>query len=180
MVCGAREASEPGQEIAYRCGKLIAERGFIVASGYARGVDMASHYGALETGGSTLAVLPYGLARFKWHQGLGEYLDPGRFLAVSEVPPLYGFTSINAFRRNKVLAALSEAVIVVEPGESGGTWHSAEQARRMNKPLFYFEGMRPHIVGRMEKLGACRLELVDGIPDLEPVFEQCNYDDNDS
>jgi len=173
MVCGARAASEKGCEIAFECGRQIAQEGYSVASGYARGVDLAAHKGALEAGGDTMAVLPYGLARFRVHQAIAEVFDPGRFIAVSEVPPSFGFSVKSAFRRNKFLAAVAEAVIVVEPGESGGTWYSAERAYRMKRPLFYFEGERPGIRGRMNSLGGIRLELKDGVPDLSPVYEQC-------
>ena len=173
MVCGAREASEKGCEIAFECGKQIAQAGLSVASGYARGVDRAAHKGALEAGGDTMAVLPYGLSRFRVHRNIAEVFDPGRFIAVSEVPPSFGFSVKNAFRRNKFLAAVAEAVIVVEPGESGGTWFSAEGAYKMKRPLFYFEGERPGVRERMNSLGGIRLELNDGVPDLSPVYEQC-------
>jgi DNA processing protein len=173
MVCGSRDASQTGLEIAYKCGRLIAERGYVLASGYARGVDRAAHLGALEGEGCTLAALPYGFSRLRLHRVLREVFDPARFIALSEIPPSYGFTVKSAYRRNKLLAALAEAVIVVEPGESGGTWSSAECASRMKKPLFYFEGERPDIIRFMEPIGGTRLRLREGIPDLEPVYRQC-------
>ena len=77
MVCGAREVSEKGIEIAYKCGKLIVKQGYSVASGYARGVDRAAHLGALEAGGNTIAVLPYGLSRFRVHRNIAEVFEPG-------------------------------------------------------------------------------------------------------
>ena len=92
---------------------------------------------------------------------------------MSEVPPSYGFTVKSAFRRNKLLVAHAKAVVVVEPGESGGTWYSAERAYRMKRPLYYFEGERPGIRGRMNSLGGIRLEVNSGEPDLSPVYEQC-------
>ncbi|HEX3000378.1 MAG TPA: DNA-processing protein DprA, partial [Armatimonadota bacterium] len=137
MVCGARDASPEGLDLAYRCGRLLADSGVTVASGYARGVDMAAHRGAFEAGGNTVAILPYGLARFRVHRDLEESFDPGRFLAISELGPWGVFTAHAALRRNKLLAALSDAVIVVEPGETGGTWYSAEKASEMGKPLFF-------------------------------------------
>ncbi|MCE5249309.1 DNA-protecting protein DprA [bacterium] len=173
MISGSREASVTGLEIAHACGKLITARGYAVASGYARGVDRAAHLGALEAGGNTLAALPYGFSRFRLHHTLAEAFDPERFLVMSEVPPGIGFSVMSAFRRNKYLAALAEAVIVIEPGEKGGTWFSAERASRMKKPLFYFEGDRPYVIERMIPLGGIRLTVKNGIPDIEPVFEQC-------
>ncbi len=174
MICGARESSDVGLDIARKCGNLIAEKGFTVASGYARGVDKAAHLGALEAGGETLAFLPYGLSRFRVCQALADSFDPGKFCVASEVPPTYGFTRRNALRRNKMLAAISEAVIVVEPSDSGGTWYSASRAMRMRKPLYYFEGNRQEVIGKMNPLGGIRLRMKNGKPDLSPVYEQCS------
>lgn len=172
MVCGARDASPEGLDLAYRCGRLLAHSGVTVASGYARGVDMAAHRGALDAGGNTIAFLPYGLARFKMHRDLGDAFDPDRFLAVSELQPWGVFTSHSALHRNKLLAALSEAVIVVEPGETGGTWYSAEKASALRKPLFFLEGMRPEIISRLEALGGIRLEVKNGTPEIGAVTRE--------
>ena len=170
FVCGARNASKKGREIAYKCGRLIAEAGYVVASGYARGVDVAAHHGALDAGGSTIAILPYGLSRFSVRRALGDVFDPENFLVVSEMPPSCGFLVKAALRRNKILVALANAVIVIEPGESGGTWHSVRKARSLQKPLFFHEGARPEIIGRMEKMGGERLDIKKGAPVLSKVY----------
>ncbi len=170
MVCGSRNASEDALGLAYRCGMLLADSGLAVFSGYARGVDMAAHRGALESGGSTLAFLPYGIQRFRVHRDLQGAFAPENFLAVSELEPWQVFTAYAALRRNKLLAALSGSVIVVEPGETGGTWYSAERARRLGRPLFFLEGRRPEIVSRLEGFGGVRITVSDGVPDLEPVI----------
>ncbi|MFC1573751.1 DNA-processing protein DprA [Candidatus Latescibacterota bacterium] len=174
MICGARESSDVGLDIARKCGSFVSEQGYTVASGYARGVDKAAHLGALEAGGDTLAFLPYGLSRFRVSQAFTESFDPDKFCVASEVPPTYGFTTWNALRRNKMLAAISEAVIVIEPSDSGGTWYSANRAMRMKKPLFYFEGSRREVIEKMSPLGGIRLRMKNGKPDLSPVYEQCN------
>jgi len=173
FVCGARTASKLGQEIAYKCGRLIADAGYILTSGYARGIDIAAHQGALEAGGSTVAMLPYGLSRFSVRQTLVDAFEQENFLAVSELPPSCGFIIKAALRRNKLLVALSDAVIVIEPGESGGTWFSAEKARSLKKSIFYHEGSRPEIIERMESLGGKHLEISRGAPQLKAVFRAC-------
>lgn len=170
MVCGARNASEEGCGLAYRCGRMIADAGYVVSSGYARGIDLAAHRGALEAGGDTLAFLPYGIAGFKVRREIGDSFDPERFLAVSELEPWQVFSANAALRRNKLLAAISVAVIVVEPGESGGTWYSAEKAYEMGKPLFFLEGSRPEIIPAMEALGGIQLKIRNGVPDLGSLF----------
>jgi DNA processing protein len=169
MVCGARNASETALDLAYRCGQSLANSNMVVASGYARGVDMAAHRGALDAGGSTLAFLPYGVARFTVRRNIREAFDPKRFLWVSEREPWQIFSSPAALHRNKLLAALARAVIVIEPGESGGTWYSAEQAHRMGRPLFFLEGNRPEVIGQLEPLGGIRLTVRNGEPDIRPL-----------
>ena len=173
FICGAREASDTGREIAYKCGRLAAEAGYVVISGYARGVDIAAHTGAVEGGGNTLALLPYGLARFSVRRELSELFNPDNFLVASELPPTCGFIVKGALRRNTLMVGLADAVIVIEPGESGGTWFSAERAADMKRPLFFHEGARPEIVPRMESMGGERLQVRNGAPVLDGVYERC-------
>ena len=173
LVCGARTASGAGLELAYKCGRLIAETGCCVVSGYARGVDLSAHLGALEAGGGTIAMIPYGLSRFSVRRGLMDVFDPDHFMVVSELPPSCGFMVKIALRRNKLLVAFADAVIVVEPGESGGTWYTAEKAILMQKPLFFHEGSRPEFIERMESMGAKRLTIRNGAPQLDEVYKSC-------
>ncbi len=172
MVCGARNASKTGLELAYKCGRLIAEQEFTLASGYARGVDTAAHIGALEAGGDTVAILPYGLLNFRLNHEVINSFDSERFLALSIFPLSYPFTARNAFRRNKLLVALSKAVIVVEPGETGGTWYSAQYASNTGKPLYFLEGERPGIIHKLEEMGGKRIEVNNGAPELGIVYEK--------
>jgi len=170
MICGSRNASGHGCELAYKCGRLIAEQDYTVASGYARGVDIAAHLGALEAGGSTIAILPYGLLKFRINRAIREAFDFEQFLAVSELPPSCPFTGRNALRRNKLLVALSRAIIVIESGETGGTWFSAKYASKKDKPLYFFEGLRPDVIPKLESIGGKRLKIKKGAPDLRKIF----------
>ena len=172
MVCGARNASLTAIELSFKCGRLIAETGYTLISGYARGVDIAAHLGALEGGGSTIAMLPYGLSRFRISRHLSNVFDPDFFLAVSELPPTCGFMVKAAFRRNKLLVAFADAVIVIEPGESGGTWHSVKETKKMHKLLFFIEGKRPNIIPHMESIGGKLLKISNGVPQLGEVYKK--------
>lgn len=162
LVCGARDASEKGCELAYKCGRLIADEGVTLLSGYARGVDIAAHLGALEAGGTTTAILPYGLSKFKLNKNMIEIYTPEQMLVVCEVPTFVGFSAQSAMRRNKLLVALAKAVIVVEPGEGGGTWYTAKKAKEMGKPLYFLEGDRPEIVPQLKELGGKRIVVKKG------------------
>ena len=172
MVCGARNASQSGIDLACKCGRMIAECGFTVLSGYARGVDLAAHIGALEAGGKTIAALPYGLSRFRMHKDLQDSYNPDSFLLISEFPLWQVFTAHSAFRRNKLMTALADAVIVIEPGETGGTWYSAEKASEMGKRLYFLEGERPEIIPYLESLGGERVCVENGFPNLKEILEE--------
>ena len=170
MVCGARNASAAACKLAYACGRLIAEQGYTVASGYARGVDMAAHIGALEAGGSTIAILPYGLGKFRLQNEIADLMANEQFLVVSEVPYTGRFTAARALGRNKLLVKMSRAVIVVEPGERGGTWFSADYAGKKGKPLYFIEGERPEVIPKLEGIGGKRIQIIANAPDLREMY----------
>ena len=79
-----------------------------------------------------MTISPYGLLNFRLNREMKDGFDLERFLAVSELQPSCRFTVRNAFRRNKLLVAISKAVIVVEPGETGGTCYSAQYASKIH------------------------------------------------
>lgn len=172
-ICGARDASSDGLEAAFACARELVRASYAVVSGYARGVDLSAHLGALEADGDTIALLPYGFSRFGIRKDLHDFFDPAHFLAATELPPTYPFIRDAALRRNGLMATLAEAVIVVEPGESGGTWYTADRAAEMNRPLFFCEGGRPEIIPRMEKLGAARIPFRNGVPCIDELVMRC-------
>lgn len=121
-ICGARDAGERSLAAAATCSSRLVEAGFSVVSGYARGVDIAAHSAALDAGGSTVIVLPEGIARFRWKRDLGDTtIEAGRVLVVSQFPPRQPWTPGAAMARNGVIVGLSKAVVIVEAGAKGGT-----------------------------------------------------------
>jgi DNA processing protein len=172
MVCGSRSASPEGLDLAFRTSRLIAEQGIVVASGYARGIDMAAHRGALHGGGDTIAILPYGVSRFRLSGDLDGIFKREHFAAASELPPWCPFTVQGALRRNVLLTACAAAVIVIEPGDTGGTWHSVKAARDLGRPLFFIEGSRSDFINRLERKGGSRIAVTNGVPNLQPVLDR--------
>ncbi len=73
--------------------------------------------------------------------------------------------------------ALSNAVIVIEPGETGGTWHSAKCAGKMGKPLYFHEGIRQNSISKLESMGGERLKVIRGAPDLTGIYEKIGQGD---
>lgn len=85
--CGSRNVTEKGIEVTIDIAKQIAELGWVVISGHARGVDIAAHRTALENGASTIIVVAEGISSFRLRQELKQIAKPEQILIVSEFPP---------------------------------------------------------------------------------------------
>jgi DNA processing protein len=128
--------------VAHALGRAFAEAGVVVVSGMARGIDSAAHLGALEAGGKTIAVLgtgvdvPYPAGNRQLHERICRV-----GLVVSENAP--GRTaSPGCFpRRNRIIAALARATIVVEAGHKSGALNTASQALQLGRVVGAVPGM---------------------------------------
>lgn len=136
-ICGSRQASPEAHEYAFKFGSEAANKGLVVVSGYARGVDRQAHKGALQVGGATIAVLPEGINYFRLVSELRPFIDlTCNFLAISMFDPDAFWKSWRAMERNKVIVGLSVALFVVEARETGGTINAAMECVRQKKPLW--------------------------------------------
>ncbi|MFI5568245.1 DNA-processing protein DprA [Streptomyces sp. NPDC051740] len=133
-VVGARACTEYGAHMAATLSAGLAERGWIVVSGGAYGVDGAAHRGALGSGGATIAVLACGVDRPypRGHTGLiGRIAEQG--LVVGELPPGDHPTPSRFILRNRVIAALTRGTVVVEAAHRSGSLVTARAARRLGR-----------------------------------------------
>lgn len=135
-IVGARAALAGSTTLARTLGNGLARAGIAVVSGGALGVDAAAHEGALEAGGTTVAVLGSALDRLYPERNLALFAriaTSGALLSELEpgTPPRRG----NFPRRNRLIAALARAVVVVEAGPRSGALHTAIWARRLRLPL---------------------------------------------
>ncbi len=128
-IIGTRHPTRAGLDTAAELGSGLADAGVAVVSGLARGIDGAAHRGALDAGGIAIGVvgngldMPYPRQHARLWQEVGE-----RGLLLSEWPPA---TTPDAFRfplRNRLIAALSEIVVVVESRETGGSMSTVAEA----------------------------------------------------
>lgn len=139
-TCGSRHADDNSLRAARACGEVIVEHGFTLVSGYARGVDMASHISALERGGTTVIVLPEGIERFTIRQGeFSEQWDSSRCVVVSQFSPSQPWSAGAAMARNSVISGLSRALVVVEAGEKGGTLAAGTHALDKGQPVLVLD-----------------------------------------
>ena len=140
-VVGARRATHRGREVARRLGAGLASRGVTVVSGLALGVDGAAHAGALAAGGPTTAVLGGGADRAspRSHDALfRRILAEG--LVVSEFLPGTPPRPHHFPRRNRIVAALAQAVVVVEAGDRSGALITVDHALDLGRDVWAVPG----------------------------------------
>ncbi|MFD7793888.1 DNA-processing protein DprA [Streptomyces sp. NPDC059759] len=133
-VVGARACTEYGAHMAATLGAGLAERGWVVVSGGAYGVDGAAHRGALGAGGATVAVLACGVDRPypRGHtQLISRIAEQG--LVIGELPPGDHATPSRFILRNRVIAALTRGTVVVEAAYRSGALVTARAAQRLGR-----------------------------------------------
>jgi DNA processing protein len=140
-VVGARSCSSYGAQVARSLGGELAAAGLVVVSGLARGIDGEAHRGALEAGGTTVAVLGCGIDRDypASHRELARRVaETG--LVVSEYPPGVAPAPWRFPARNRIVAGLCAATIVVEARERSGALITADFALEEGRDVFAVPG----------------------------------------
>ena len=134
---GSRKVSEKGVAITKDCvEQLSQEKDISIVSGYAQGVDEEAHYTALASGGSTIIILPNGISSFYVRQELKDVWDWDRVLVISEYLPKDKWSVSRAMNRNNTIIGLSDIMVVVEAGLTGGSLDAGLRTLEDNKPLF--------------------------------------------
>lgn len=144
-IVGTREASSAGKAAAWNAAEACARAGYTVWSGLAKGIDGEAHRGCLAAGGLTGAVLAHGLHMVyppEHHMLAGEVLGGGGCL-VSEHPGGVAPARAQFVQRNRIVAALSDALVIAECGRESGTMHAARFARELGVPIFAIASNHP-------------------------------------
>lgn len=141
-VVGTREANAHGVRLTQECVAALCRHGYTVISGGARGVDACAHREALRLGGKTWALLGCGVdvAYPPEHDALFSEIAAKEGLLLSEFPP--GERPEKGYfpRRNRLIAALSEAVVVVQCSLKSGALNTAEVAQELQRPIATYPG----------------------------------------
>ncbi|HAS72826.1 MAG TPA: hypothetical protein DCS67_01625, partial [Clostridiales bacterium UBA8960] len=129
-IVGSRKPTSYGRKVAYDLSKFLAKNGLCVVSGMALGVDSQAHRGALDGGGKTIAVLasgvnqPYPPSNLKLYH---EIIDTGGLILseqfIDDLALKYHFPL-----RNRIISAISDAVVIIEAGEKSGSLITATHA----------------------------------------------------
>jgi DNA processing protein len=140
-MVGTRRPSAYGSSVAHRLAHDLALRQLVVVSGLARGVDSASHRGALEAKGKTVAVLGSGIDVIYPRENKKLAEEVARSGAViSEFPLKTGPTPENFPIRNRIISGLSLGVVVVEAAEYSGSLITARLALEQNREVYAVPG----------------------------------------
>ncbi len=136
-IVGTTRPSQKGRAIARGFAARLSKLGCTIVSGYAHGIDSSGHRGALAAGGRTIMVVPYGVERFEPRIGYPRVEKLVRNAAVvSECPPQARWTRVAAIGRNRMVVALSRALLAVETGRRGGTINTIGIAHAHERPVF--------------------------------------------
>jgi DNA processing protein len=140
-VVGARSCSPYGAQVARGLGRELAGAGVVVVSGLARGIDGEAHRGALEAGGRTVAVLGCGIDRDypRSHAELASRIRE-KGAVVSEYPPGIEPAPWRFPARNRIIAGLCAATVVVEARERSGALITADFALELGRDVFAVPG----------------------------------------
>ena len=160
-IVGSRHNTRYGQEVAYQLAYKLAQKGVIIVSGLAYGIDSIGHRGCLDAGGTTVAVLGNPIDKIHPHahtalareiiekngaiiseypptNSENPYFAPGEYLSKSGKRQVEYKTSF--LYRNRLIAGLSDIVVVVEAAEKSGSLNTATHALNQGKTVFAVPG----------------------------------------
>lgn len=186
-IVGSRDVSDFAVMLTKRIANRLADGGYNVTSGFAKGVDTSAHIGALESNGTTTMVLSYGLNHLSIKKDLKEFNWERNTLFISQFMPYEKFSGQNAMIRNKLVCALSKAIIVISSGperdgsgKMSGTFDAGLTALKYKIPLFVLNPslLTPTPKGNIDliKIGGISLsngnELVGYLNKLNKIYPE--------
>ena len=140
-VVGTRQPSLYGQRLCHEIASALAEAGFCIVSGMARGIDSIAHKAALSVGGETIAFLGCGLDIIYPPENLSLYREISERGGVLSEFPLGRKADRRTFpMRNRLVSGISSATIVIESAASGGSLISAQFAAEQGRLVFALPG----------------------------------------
>lgn len=170
-IVGSRDVDEFGIMLTKSIASKVAESGFNVTSGYAKGVDTSAHLGALEVGGTTTMILSFGVNHITVKREIKNLDWERNSLFVTQFPPYDKFSGQNAMVRNKLVCAMSQAIVVIasgperdSEGRMSGTFDAGKSALKMNIPVFVLspQVLKPTPQGNIDLIRIGGIEFSNG------------------
>jgi DNA processing protein len=181
-IVGSRNPSASGLQTATAFAKSLSQAGFIITSGLALGIDAASHQGALNAGGETIAVAGTGLDRVypaRNKRLATDIVNSGAL--ISEFPPGTAAQANHFPRRNRIISGLCMGLLVVEAAQRSGSLITARMALEANREVFAIPGSIHNPLARgcnaLIKEGAKLVENTHDIFDELVEYNQQPEDD---
>lgn len=180
-IVGARDVSDFEITIAKKIAQKLSENAINVTSGYAKGVDTSAHIGALEAHGTTTMILSFGTNHITIKKELRHLNWERNTLFVTQFAPYEKFSGQNAMTRNKLVCAMSKAIVVIKSGverdslgKMSGTFDAGKSALKMGVPLFV---LSPQILKPVSKGNADLIKLggIEFLDEMEIInFLECS------
>lgn len=141
-VVGSRAVSDAGIKRAEKITRELVKNNIIVVSGLAKGVDTVAHKTAINVGGDTIGVIGTPINKYypKENKELQDFIAKNHLL-ISQFPENYPTKSKNFPIRNRTMALISDATIIIEASEESGTKHQGWEALRLGRRLFILENV---------------------------------------
>jgi DNA processing protein len=141
-IVGTRKPTSYGKEVTFNLAYRLAQKGVIIVSGLALGVDAIAHKAALEAGGTTIAVLANGLDSIypATHRKLAQDIVNSGGALISEYPPGTLARDFQFLARNRIVSGLSDAIVVTEAASRSGTLATVAHALEQNREVFAVPG----------------------------------------
>lgn len=141
-IVGTRKPTGYGRQVTAEIATRLAERGVVIISGLAHGIDGIAHEATIKAGGKTIAVLPSGLDQIypSAHRGLADKILATGGALVSEYEPGTPPLQYRFLERNRIVSGLSDIVIVTEASSRSGTMNTVSHALEQGKDVYAVPG----------------------------------------
>lgn len=126
-IIGSRDASSDDLDFTFKLGEKLAQSGYSVVSGAARGIDESSMLGSINADGTTIGVVADALMQKVLSKKYRDAIRNNNLVLISPYYPDARFSAGNAMGRNKYIYVLAESSIVIHSGLKGGTWEGAKE-----------------------------------------------------
>ena len=170
-IVGTRKTTAYGKWCAEYFAKNLAENNLTIVSGLAFGTDTIAHVSTLAAYGKTIAVLPSGLSNIYPASNANLANDISKSgLLLSEYKPNYIPNNYDFPQRNRIIAGISDCVIITEAGEKSGTYHTLNHALKIGSEVFIVPGNinSRESIGSNRMLKSCQAAI---LLDYEQVLE---------
>lgn len=172
-IIGTRNPSSGGVALAREVTRAVVTHGGVVVSGLARGIDTVAHREAVVTGGRTIAVLGTPLSGVYPQDNFDLQQDlMANHLVISEFPDGHPIQRKNFVLRNRTMALLSHASIIIEAGGKSGTQHQGWEAIRLGRLLFLPASMCELRSGWPVKMCEYGAFIFHDVDELPGIFEE--------